>query len=120
MIKRASGDWTRRIPPWESVCKCDLRRYRGPYRDIDEELEQKRRAVLRLGAAFKRARASGADVLVFRIGDGGPGRDTFRILVREFICSNHADVVDLIRSRQYSDRIVVVLKAAPSRARKSV
>ncbi|MFO1017613.1 MAG: hypothetical protein U1E03_08460 [Hyphomonadaceae bacterium] len=120
MIKRASGDWTRLIPPWATVRKCDLRRYRGPYRDINDELDQKQRAILLLGAALKRARTSAAEFVAFRVGDGKPGRDAFRVLLREFICSKHADVADLGRSRQYPDRIVVALKARPHRSSKGV
>lgn len=120
MIKRASGDWTRRLPPWATVRNCDLRRYRGPYRDISEEMEQKKRAISLLSAAFKRARATGAEVLVFRVGDGSRGRDTFRALMRDFICRDHVGVADLAGSRMYPDRIVVLLKSASRRSNKSV
>lgn len=120
MIKRASGDWTRFIPPWATVRKCDLRRYRGPYRDIDEELDQKQRAVSLLGAALKRARTSGAEFVAFRVGDGALGRDNFRLLMKERICARHADLVDLARSRLCGDRIVAALKATPARSRKTV
>ncbi len=115
MIKRASGDWTRRIPPWASVCNSDLRRYRGPYRDIDQELEQKQRAVSRLGAAFKRARASGAEVVVFNVGEGG--RDRFRRLMIDWIVTYHSETADLARSRYYSDRIVIALQETPVRSK---
>lgn len=120
MIKRASGDWTRLIPPWATVRKCDLRRFRGPYRDINEELDQKQRAVLLLGEALKRARTSGAEFVAFRVGDGILGRDNFRLLIKQRICARHADVVDLARSRIYGGRIVAALKATPARSRKMV
>jgi hypothetical protein len=110
MIKRASGDWTRRILPGASVRNCDLRRYRGPYRNIEEELTQKQRAMSLLGAAFKRARTSGAEFVAFRFGDGAFGRDNFRLLMKERICARHADLVDLARSRLFRDRIVAAIK----------
>ncbi len=113
MIKYASGDWQRRIPPWADTQSCDLRRYRGPYNDALHDLRQKLRALDRVRFAMKKARTAGVEFLMVRCGDRALRRDALHSLLRGYFSSPEcAGDVDLGKSRQYSDRIVVALRTA--------
>src|SRR5262245_48949840 len=96
MIKQASGDWQRRIPPWATTHICDLRRYRGPYTDAREELVRKGRAINRLYAALAQASREGVEFLIVRFGERSPRRSAIHRLLRDFVCSpEHADSVNI-------------------------
>jgi len=118
MIKRATGDWRRRIPPWVEIRTCDLRRYRGPYADRKEGLFRKGRAITSIYRALGKARRDGGEVLVIRLGEATPRRDALHALVRTFVCSReHEDIVRVNESRLYADRLVLALRPTTRLAR---
>ena len=111
MIKRATGDWLRRIPPWVEIRTCDLRRYRGPYADRKEGLFRKGRAITSIYRALGGARREGGEILVIRLGEATPRRDELHALVCTFVCSReHEDIVCIEESRFYRDRLVLALR----------
>ncbi len=114
MIKKATGDWQRRIPPWATTSTCDLRRYRGPYANGREKIVQQGRALDRLAAALQDAARTGAEFLIVRCGDRAPRRDALQPLLRDYLLSQRCErFADPDASSDYPDRIVVVLRELP-------
>lgn len=117
MIKRASGDWLRRIPPWVDIHVCDLRRFRGPYTGRKHRVARGGRAITEIYRALAKARRYAWEVLVIRLGEPMPRRDALHSIVRSFGCSPaHEDIICIEESRLYRDRLVLALR--PSARRK--
>lgn len=111
MIKRASGDWLRRIPPWMDIHVCDLRRFRGPYTGHKQHSARRGRAITEIYRALAQARRHAWEVLVIRLGEPTPRRNALHSLVRMFVCSPaHEDIICIAESRLYRDRLVLALR----------
>jgi len=111
MIKRASGDWLRRIPPWKDIHVCDLRRFRGPYTNRKHRAARGGRALTEVLRALVKARRYAWEVLVIRLGEPTPRRDALHSLLRVFVClPAHQDIICIEESRLYHDRLVLALR----------
>jgi len=116
MIKRASGDWLRRIPPWVDIHVCDLRRFRGPYTSRKHRVARGGRAITEIYRALAKARRYAWEVLVIRLGEPTPRRDALHSIVRSFACSPaHEDIICIEESRLYRDRLVLALRSPARR-----
>lgn len=120
MIKRASGDWLRRIPPWMDIHVCELRRFRGPYSSRKHRAARAGRAITEVLRALAKARRYAWEVLVIRIGGPTPRRDALHSLLRVFVClPAHQDIVCVEESRLYCDRLVLALRPSARHKRRA-
>jgi hypothetical protein len=118
MIKKATGDWKRRIRDGASSSVCDVRGCRGPYKGIEEEIDRKKRAMRRISVALNRARDIGAEYLILRCGERSPRRIALQALLREYLARPEQAVnVNSGRRREYTDRLVLALNTRKPRSR---